>query len=95
MEERFQDLDEELLDGVDAIRRYIDPRMAWETYYRYWKPLLRSVMMERPNFNKHHRKRYFTYKRLVLAVMLEVLEPGTISHKWRREDRVKAGKGKG
>ena len=87
MTDRYNDLDPERLDGMTAIRDYIDPRMSLETFYRYWRKRLEPILMEHPQWGKHRRKRYFTYKRLILAIMLEYLKPGTVSQKWRREDR--------
>jgi len=91
----YNDLSDERLEGMDAIRRYIDPRMSSETFYRYWRKRLEPILMEHPQWGKHKRGRYFTYKRLVLAVMLEYLEPGTVSQRWRLEDRARDPKVRG
>ena len=66
------DIDEnsDRLEGVTAIRKYIDPHMSSRSFYERWRPLINPILFEyrkpylRPN-------RYFTFKSLVIAVMLK------------------------
>lgn len=61
--------DPDRLEGVEAIMAFIDPNMSKRLFYRKWRPLLASVMFEyeRPYLRPG---RYFTFKPLVIGVML-------------------------
>lgn len=66
----------ERLEGLEAIRTYIDPHMTRRTFYRYHRGPLGPYLFERKNWWKrkdrhgHPLKRYFTFKNLVQIYMI-------------------------
>lgn len=60
----------ERLEGLMEIARFIDPGMSRTTFYRYHREALRPYLLERREYWKQRKPRYFSYKRLILVYML-------------------------
>jgi hypothetical protein len=60
---------------MEAIRKYIDPEMSEATFYRHHRKEIEHALIER-EFKQRGRprgrkKRYFTFKRLLMNYLLE------------------------
>lgn len=67
-----QYLVDERLEGMEAIRMAIDPKMSEATFYRRWRRRIDCILMEYERFwMRDPPIRYFTYRRLLYARMLE------------------------
>jgi hypothetical protein len=63
--------DPERLEGMDAIREVIDPNMSKSTFYRRHRKDIEYILIERENWwKKPVRCKYFTFRRLLYAYML-------------------------
>jgi hypothetical protein len=60
----------ERLEGLEEISHFIDPGMSRSTFYREHREALRPYLLERREYWKKRKSRYFSYKRLVLLYML-------------------------
>jgi hypothetical protein len=63
---------EERLEGLDAIRIAIDPRMSRRTFFRKWRRHVDPILMEYERWwLRDPPVKYFTFRRLLYARMLE------------------------
>jgi hypothetical protein len=63
---------EERLEGLDAIRKAIDPKMSRRTFFRNWRRHVDPILMEYERWwLRDPPIRYFTFRRLLYARMLE------------------------
>ena len=60
----------ERLEGLEEIARFIDPGMSRSTFYREHREALRPYLLERREYWKGRKPRFFSYKRLILLYML-------------------------
>ena len=64
-------LADERLEGLDEIRRAIDPTMSERTFRRKWRRRIDCILMEHENWwLRPDKKRYFTFRRLLYGQML-------------------------
>jgi hypothetical protein len=64
-------LADERIDGLDAIRRAIDPKMSPATFTRKWRMRVEPILMEYERFYlRDPPVRYFTFRRLLYGLML-------------------------
>ena len=62
----------ERLEGMDQIRLAIDPQMSRATFYRRHRPYLGHILMQYKRWwTRHPPIRYFTFRRLLIAYLLE------------------------
>ena len=62
---------EERLEGLDAIRRAIDPQMSRRTFYRKWRWRIDCILMEYERYwLRDPPIRYFTFRRLLAVIIL-------------------------
>lgn len=72
----IEDWDHERLEGLEQIRKFIDPLMSRSTFYRKHRVALMPYLIERDGYWQKDRfagkpkPRYFTFKRLVVYYML-------------------------
>ena len=75
---RIDTEDTERLEGMEAIRKYIDPEMSETSFYRYHRKHIDHLLMKRRQILRNRRRgrkmEYFTFKRLVIHYMLELEE---------------------
>ena len=67
--------DPERLEGMREIRQFINPGMSERDFWKQWRKKLEPILMERSRWRFKKKPKYFTYKRLVLAIMLEEYKP--------------------
>jgi hypothetical protein len=60
----------ERLEGLEEISHFIDPGMSRRTFYRVHREALRPYLLERREYWKGRKPRFFSYKRLILLYML-------------------------
>jgi hypothetical protein len=63
--------DEERLEGLEAIRKFIDPTMSERTFFRRHREALRPFIVERKMWWKKRLPQYYSYKRLIMLYMLK------------------------
>lgn len=64
--------DDERLHGLDAIRKFMNPKMSLSRFHQYHRPRMESILMKYHQWwRKPGRMKYFTYKRLVIAYMMK------------------------
>jgi len=63
--------DDERLEGLDAIRKFIDPTMSMRTFYNHHREPLRPWIVERKMWWKKRLPQFYSYKRLILLYMLK------------------------
>ena len=64
-------IDYERLEGLDAIRKAIDPNMSRRTFYRKHRTALKKILMEHDRWwLRGDRVRYFTFRRLLYEYMI-------------------------
>jgi hypothetical protein len=62
----------ERLEGIEAIREAIDPKMSRRTFYRCWRWRIAPILMEYSRWwERNPPIRYFTFRRLLYRIMLE------------------------
>ena len=62
----------ERLEGLDEIRKAIDPTMSRATFFRKWRWRIDPILMEYERYwVRKPQVRYFTFRRLLWAKMLE------------------------
>ena len=65
-------LENERLEGLEAIRKAIDPKMTERTFYRKWRWYLEPILIEYDQWwMRKPRVRYFTWRRLLYKMILE------------------------
>lgn len=75
--ERLIDDQGERLEGLEAIRRFIDPTMSRTNFYRYHREALRPFLIERRNpwrktgSGSSPKPKFFSYKRLLMLYLLK------------------------
>jgi hypothetical protein len=72
--DKFFDIDDERVEGMDEIRKIIDPRMSRTVFYRKIRPRINHLLMERSQRNPRLRGNkpiYFTFRRFLYAWMIE------------------------
>lgn len=76
MEKPSDPLAYERLVGMEQIRRAIDPEMSTRTFYRKWRVRIQPILMEREGWwLRKPRIRYFTFRFLLVGLMLEKCKP--------------------
>jgi hypothetical protein len=63
--------EEERLEGIDEIRKFIDPAMSRMTFYRHHREALRPWIVERKFWWKKRLPQFYSYKRLIMLYMLK------------------------
>jgi hypothetical protein len=64
--------DPERLEGMVAIRKFMDPYMSKSYFYKYHRKEIDYLLLEHQRWWLRPDKiRYFTWKRLLIAHMLE------------------------
>lgn len=68
-------LDDERVEGLEAIRKVIDPTMTEKTFNRHWRRKVDPILMEHKYWYRERRMgrpghKYFTFRRLIYGVML-------------------------
>lgn len=64
-------IDDERIEGMDNIRKYIDPDMTVATFYRRWRKYIDPILIERQDWYRYNRPRYFTFRRYLQALMMK------------------------
>ena len=65
-------LENERLEGLDAIRKAIDPKMSETTFYRRWRWYIAPILIEYERWwERNPQYRYFTWRRLLYKMILE------------------------
>jgi hypothetical protein len=62
--------DDERLEGLDAIRKFIDPSMCKRTFYQRHREALRPYIVERKYWWRKKLPQFYSFKRLILLYML-------------------------
>jgi hypothetical protein len=63
---------EERIEGLDAIRKAIDPKMSRRTFFRKWRRHVDPILLEYERWwLRDPPVRFFTFRRLLYARMLE------------------------
>lgn len=62
--------DSDRLEGLKAIRRFIDPYMSERTFYRNHREALRPYLVERQRYWVDNLPRYYSFKPLILSYMM-------------------------
>lgn len=65
-------MEDDRLEGMEAIREYIDPNMPKSTFYRKIRPHLDSILIEREYQYDRSKPRYFTFKNMVQMFLLKI-----------------------
>ena len=70
-------LKDERVEGMEEIRKAIDPHLSHMTFYRKWRPIVDPILMENTDWrtNPERRGRYFTFRRYILAILLREQKP--------------------
>jgi hypothetical protein len=75
----------ERIEGIDNNIKFIDPKMSRSSFYRKWRPYVEPITMEYPRWwLRDPPTRYLTYRRLLIAIMLDVLKPSRAVNKEKR-----------
>lgn len=75
-DEIIDEWDGERIEGIDAIRRFLSPKMSRSQFYREHREALKPYLIEyKDSWRKTGhgiapRPRYFTFKRLLILYML-------------------------
>ena len=82
----------ERLNGMDEIRMAINPDMTEKFFYMRYRAAVDPILMENPNWtNKKikgaRRKRFYTYRRLLYAVLLIFDKPKRKKNYFERDLR--------
>jgi hypothetical protein len=68
-------IDKERLEGIGEIRKFIDPMMSERTFYRKHRQGIEHLLIKREKVarfgGKPRKPSFFTWKRLVIAYLLE------------------------
>ena len=62
---------DERIEGLDAIRKVINPHMSRSTFYKRHRPHLDYILLEDTDALRKNRPRFFTWRRLILSYMLK------------------------
>lgn len=75
IDEGFDEWDGERVEGMEALRKFIDPTMSMRSFYRYHREPLRPFLLERRDAwrkigpGSSPKPKFFSYKRLLLYML--------------------------
>jgi hypothetical protein len=65
-------LDDERLEGLDAVRKFLDPTMSRTYFYKHHRHRLDYMLMEyRYWYRRKDNVRFWTWKRLMMAYVIK------------------------
>jgi hypothetical protein len=69
-------VEQEILNGLEEIRKYWDPYMSRDYFFRHVRPHLNSILFKRRYWPRLRENipQYYTYRRLVLILKLRLEE---------------------